>query len=370
MIKYKLGQKNEIRIIGRTLRRDDLALFWTGSGMEFCFDGTQVWIDIESDYTSHEDWIRVEVNGCTVERMMIPKGHNKICLLRGLENGTCRKIRIYKEVQPMIQDESRKLIVHSIELDGRLYKMAQPDFRMEVIGDSLTAGEGLNGPVGMVNSASNVFGTEGHYAIEAAKELNAEISIMAQSGWGVYCSWDNNTQHTMPYVYEKVCGPLHGAMNESLGTQRLWDFTEWQPDIIVVNLGSNDGFAFDYPQWVNPETQEVIHQYKNADGSYAKECTDKISEAVHRFLINLRHNNPNAYLLWAYGMIDHSMRPYIEEGILQYKKCEKDEKASFLALPYLQKGWLGSNNHPGIISHRAAKECLVDKIREIRGINA
>ena len=73
MIKYKLGQKNEIRIIGRTLRRDDLALFWTGSGMEFCFDGKQVWIDIESDYTSHEDWIRVEVNGCTVERMMIPK---------------------------------------------------------------------------------------------------------------------------------------------------------------------------------------------------------------------------------------------------------------------------------------------------------
>mgnify|MGYP004634210339 CR=1 FL=1 len=54
----------------------------------------------------------------------------------------------------------------------------------------------------------------------------------------------------------------------------------------------------------------------------------------------------------------------------QKNKCEKDEKASFLALPYLQKGWLGSNNHPGIISHRAAKECLVDKIREIRGINA
>ena len=53
----------EIHILGRTKMQNPLPLFWTGSGLELRTDSTQLWFELESDYTDREEWIRIEVDG-------------------------------------------------------------------------------------------------------------------------------------------------------------------------------------------------------------------------------------------------------------------------------------------------------------------
>ena len=57
---------------------------------------------------------------------------------------------------------------------------------------------------------------------------------------GVFCSWEGNEQQAIPLYYEQVCGLLNGERNKQLGAMEKWDFQKFQPDVIVVNLGTND----------------------------------------------------------------------------------------------------------------------------------
>ena len=62
----------EIHILGRTKMQNPLPLFWTGSGLELRTDSMQLWFELESDYTDREEWIRIEVDGFCLQRMMVP----------------------------------------------------------------------------------------------------------------------------------------------------------------------------------------------------------------------------------------------------------------------------------------------------------
>ncbi len=88
------------------------------------------------------------------------------------------------------------------------------------------------------------------YAYLTAKELDAEYRVFSQSGWGVCNTWDNNPNGALPKYYRQICGLMKSDMNEELGGNENFDFSSWQPDVIVVNLGTNDASAFDQPECV------------------------------------------------------------------------------------------------------------------------
>lgn len=360
-----LPARPEIHILGRTKIRNPLPLFWTGSGLELRTDSTQLWFELESDYAEREEWIRIEVDGFCLQRMMVPKGRSRICAYRGFPGKTVRTVRLLKEVQPMQEDERKCLLVHSLEGDGSLYKVPEKKYRMEFVGDSLSAGEGLSGARTLVQGGSAVFGLEGHYAVAAADYFKADFRILAESGWGVHCSCHNDYIRTMPGYYEQICGVVRGEHNRELGAFDRNDFAAWQPDIIVVNLGSNDGFAVKEPAWVDPEDGTVHRQLANPYGGLEEQSALRLEASVTAFLKKLRRLNPDAFLLWAYGMCDHSMAPYLERGVQNYREESGDDRAQFLLLPAVVPMWIGSSNHPGIQEHQLAAQVLINKIEEI-----
>lgn len=65
--------------MGRTKHTVPLPLFWTASGLEIRTDSSELWFDVESDYEFCEEWIRIEVDGFCMQRMMVPKGRTKLC---------------------------------------------------------------------------------------------------------------------------------------------------------------------------------------------------------------------------------------------------------------------------------------------------
>lgn len=356
-----------ILILGRTVLRSPLPLFWTASGLEFQTDSSEVWFDLESDYGEREEWIRIEVQGCCMQRMMVPRGRSRICAFRRWPMDTVRTIRLLKEVQPMREDEGRYLLVHGIECDGEISVMEPKRCRLEFVGDSLSSGEGLGGFPGLLGAGSAMFGIEGHYALKTAAYFDADFRILSQSGWGVYSSCYNDLIRVMPKYYEQICGVLAGEKNGKLGAYEKNDFDAWKPDVVVINLGSNDGFALDREGWVNPEDGREYRQVTNEYGGVEERSAVRFEEAVADFLKTLRVLNPDAYLLWAYGMCDHMMRPYLERAIKLYRERTGDSRADFQVLPATTSLWVGSSNHPGAITHCLAAEVLIDRINAISG---
>ncbi|MCM1184278.1 MAG: GDSL family lipase [Roseburia sp.] len=294
----------------------------------------------------------------------MPKGRNTICVFRGFSTEQVRTIRILKESQPWQEDENRFFLLHSVLCDGAVCEAVRKRRKLEFVGDSLSSGEGLSGPVELVSSCSGVFGLEGHYALRTAKALQADLRILSQSGWGVCCGWNNSPAYAMPLYYGQVCGISRGARNRELGALDDNDFDAWQPDAVVVNPGSNDGFALDSAAWVDPRDGKEWRLRADADGRPDRASAERFERAAVSFLKCLRQNNPNAWLIWAYGMIDHRMQPYLEESMRQYIEESGDEKAEFLSLPAGRAEWTGSNNHPGKRTHEAASELLIKELNK------
>ena len=198
-----------------------------------------------------------------------------------------------------------------------------------------------------------------------AQAMNAEYRIISQSGWGVLTGWDNNPHSNIPEYYEKICGVLAGERNKVLGAFEENGFTAWQPDVVVVNLGSNDGNSFNAPEWKDEVTGETFKQKSNADGTFNEEDLESFEKAVMNFLIKLRKYNKNAYIIWAYGMVGTTMMPAINCAVDMYIKKTGDKKVSAIQLIDTTEETAGARSHPGILVHEKSAKILTEYIKEI-----
>lgn len=355
----------ELRILGRVAKKHPTALFWTGSGFECNYDGTELWCEFESDYSCYEQWIAVFVNGALMSRQMLNKGRQKVCLYRNMGSRKVNHIKLVKEVQAMPGDPETYLTLHGLWGDGAFFPLPEPDCRIEFIGDSITSGEGSYGSTEEQDWIAMWFSTTRTFPYYVAERLRAEYRVFSQSGYGVYCAYDNNLDHAMPLYYEQVCGVLEGERNEALGAKEKHDFSSWQPDYIVVNLGTNDGGAFHNPEWRDDATGRVNKMYCDEDGFPAAECLEKVQQAVTGFLSLIRKNNPKARILWAYGMMGTVAEPAILTGIERFCAESGDTKVHYIRLEEVTGDRIGGRSHPGEGGHKAAAESISRKIEEL-----
>ena len=250
-----LTQLPQVRALGRHTGRDPLTLFWTASGMELEFTGSELWVDLFADYEAVEPWVSVELNGAWVARFAVNPGKSRICLFRGMTPGKAKHLRLLKDVQAMHDDPAHLLQITGLEYaGGEFLPLPEPQYRLEFVGDSITSGEGAIGAKPEEDWVGAFFSAENHYGRLTADALGAEYRCISQSGWGIVTGWDNDVRHVMPPYYTQVCGVAMGQRNAALGAQQENDFAAWKPDAVIVNLGTNDTGAFDNPPWQDPAT--------------------------------------------------------------------------------------------------------------------
>ena len=121
-----------VRVCGRTLLREPLPLFWTGAGVEFITDATALAFDFETDFTTREQWIRIEVDGVSLLRTPLPQGKSRFWVWREMMSASRHHVRLYKEVQPMPRDPRSALLLCGICCDGALYPAPQPACKIEL----------------------------------------------------------------------------------------------------------------------------------------------------------------------------------------------------------------------------------------------
>ena len=330
---YTLDECWNYSVFGRTtVNRSPLTLFWGGSGIELNVKAKELWVSFETDYHDYEQWISIYINQAFISRQMLVKGKQDICIFRHMNPEVTKEVRILKEVQAMPSDCAHCLQIHSLATDGDFLPLPEKSMKIEILGDSITSCEGTIGALSEEDWISMIFSASSGYPWIIANKLNADIRVISQSGWGVLSSWDNNPHCNIPSIYDKICGVAYGDKNQALGAQQPNDFTSWQPDFIIVNLGTNDGGAFTQPAYLDPNTNEVFQQISLSEDNFEPTCIKRFETAIEDFLYQLRSYNPNSYILWCYGMLGITMKPYILHAIQSYQLKTNDCKVEFLEL--------------------------------------
>ncbi|MCR4850681.1 MAG: SGNH/GDSL hydrolase family protein [Lachnospiraceae bacterium] len=366
---YGIAEIPKMHIFGRLCRQNDpLPLLFNGSGIEVVVTGSDLWIDLETDNDFHEPWVAYELNGALMGRQMLLAGEHSLCLFRNMEPSTPKRVRFYRELQAMSEDEKCKVLVKGLRLDGEFQDVPKYERRIEFIGDSITSGEGTYGDIADVDWLAMYMSASVNYATMIARELNADYHIISQGGWGAYCGWDNDVRHNIPSVYEKVCGLATGPANEAMGTQEKYDFTTWPSDAVIINLGTNDASAFNMPPILNPDDGLMYGQRRNEDGTHNREDILKFENAVSSFLKMVRKNNPKAVIVWCYGMLGTDLLLPITEAMNSYRNDSGDNNVFFFQLPNTNSETFGAHMHPGAKAHVAAAKELTGFLKEKLGI--
>ena len=240
-----------------------------------------------------------------------------------MDESIIKNIRIVKDVQAMSGDPACFMQIHAVKVDGEFSPVEEKPYKFEFIGDSITSGEGAIGAKAEEDWVPMWLSALNNYSTMTAEAMNAEYRIISQSGFGLLTGWDNNPHANIPEYYEKVCGLLTGTKNEDLGAFKENDFTSWQPDVVIVNLGSNDSVAFNLPEWKDEVTGEISKLKLNSDGTFNEEDLESFEKAAVHFLVKLRKYNKSAHIIWAYGMVGMPMMPSIYCAVDAYTKKRK-----------------------------------------------
>lgn len=362
---YPLTEVEYYKIYGRTDESQyPLPLFFNGSGIEINVTGSELWIDIDVNYDAFEPWIFTKLNDSFMSRQMLTKGSYSICLFRGMSPDTVKNFKFFRELQAMSDDDACQLLIRGFRTDGFFLPVSDKKYKLEFIGDSITSGEGTYGATDDNDWLPMYMSFSHNYAMMISDAMDAEFRLVSQGGWGVLCGWDNDPRHNIPSRYEKICGLIGGDANEKLGASKPYRFQNWKPDAIIVNLGTNDANAFSQPAFTVPETGETFWQRSEPDGSPNPEDIERFKQAVIDFLCMIRRNNPDAHIVWAYGMYNYDMIFPITDAMNRYRKMSGDTNVAFLQLPDTTPETIGSRCHPGIKSHERAAKMLVEYLKK------
>lgn len=349
----------QVRVLGRHLARQPQTLFWTGSGIELQFTGSELWVEWNAGYDIMEPWVSVELDGAWVARFAVNPGRSRSCIFRGMAPGRPKHVRILKDAQAMYDDPAHFLQIEGLAFaEGEFVPLDPPRHRIEFVGDSITSGEGAIGTQGELDWTGVLFSARNNYARLTADALGAEYRVVSQSGWGIAAGFDNDPRHALPGYYTRVCGVAQGDHNRELGAQEPYDFAAWQPDAVVIHLGTNDDHAFSNPPWVDPVTGQASQLHSLPDGTFDPQDAARVEQAVVDFLALVRRHNPHAVLVWCYGMMGCRLLPVIRAGLDRYRRETGDGRVQMLVLPALTPETTGALNHPGLAAHQAAARVL------------
>jgi lysophospholipase L1-like esterase len=171
---------------------------------------------------------------------------------------------------------------------------------MEYFGDSITCGYADEDTEGKDRGTSPYENGYISYAAITARHFDADFHNTSRSGIGILVSWD---ALIMPELYYRL---------DATDAESHWDFTKYQPDIIVINLFQNDSWIVKIPDNA---------QFKEKFGT--KPPTDEqIIKAYKEFVKTIRSKYPKARIICALGSMDATKQGapwtgYIDKAVQQ-----------------------------------------------------
>ena len=309
----KISAENaDIRRLGRTLMRN--GTLWLGyslTGAEFDFDGTSLSAELTTDWVNDEAWkenfqpyMAVLVNGKLSKRFAVSEGTAEYELYRS-EKAEKVRIRLVK----LSENAFSKVGVLSFNANGKL-TATKPcsERRIEFVGDSITCGFGIEGKSVCDNFRTSTENPLINYASLTANGLGAEYQLTSWTAIGVYSNsvkdesvTEPDNAWTMPVIYDYTDKAVDGMLGNE---PEKWDFSRFAPQLIVVNLGTNDK---DFTRGIPERTAAFENCYRE-------------------FIAHIREKNPQAHIICALGAMGRELLPQVENAV----KVLADERITSL----------------------------------------
>ena len=223
------------RWVGRVdYSNPDAARFaWQGAGVIATVSGTTIAVKLRTEGTSTV-YFQPVIDGTPGTRFNVDSGADQAVTLATNLGDSDHVVELYRETEGMY-GLSTFLGFTSGNVQGA---PAASGRLIEVVGDSISTGYGNLGsephPNWVANPACHWTAENSSwyasYAAVAGHALNAEVSTIARSGWGMYRDRDGNTSGVLSSVYANALGT---------GNTTPWAF-EPKASVVVVNLGTND----------------------------------------------------------------------------------------------------------------------------------
>jgi len=341
---------HEVKKLGRThAHNETLWLALSGSGVEFSFTGKKAEITFRGDSTAQgtNNWARVGiwVNGTRVVDAQIDQARKTYTAFES-EAGETVVVRVVKLSEAAMSTVGVERI--AVDAEGGIHPTSAKKHKIEIIGDSITCGYGIDDEHAEHSFSTATEDVTKAYSYQTVQALDADYSIVSYSGYGIISGYtDNDTKlltHLIPDYYEKWA-KSEGRPDGTLDPLSVaWDFTQFVPDLIVVNLGTNDD---SYTQH-NPDRQtEFSAQYTE-------------------FLKTVRRRNPHAVILCALGIMGDRLYPFVEQAVSRYIEATGDLKATTLKFDVQRaEDGYAADYHPSRKTHRQAAEQLVRHIQKL-----
>jgi lysophospholipase L1-like esterase len=206
--------------------------------------------------------------------------------------------------------------------------------RLELVGDSITCGYGDEGAGPRCRFSAD---TENEYlawGAVAARQTGAEHRAIAWSGKGLYRNNDGTTDELMPVLYQRTI-PTEATSQ--------WNFSSWTPEVVVVNLGTNDFVPGDPGQ--------------------------PFVDAYVAFAASLRARYPQAWIFCALGPMENGAAARTAvQAVVAARTQAGDARVRFLELA-TQTGELGygCDYHPSVATQQQMADALVAQLRAVAG---
>lgn len=221
----------DILVMGRTVVTSEHTRLFNFPGVTAMLNFTGTSLAMATSPGS--GYFMVEIDSLAPAKVLYAPEDSVLTLAEGLPEGNHTARITYAIEGYEMNPEIRGFILDS---DGKLLpKPEASDVKLEFIGNSITCGYGTEADSAQVHFS---YDTENHclsFAHLTARNLNAESNVVARSGIGIYRNYDGpkegSPEGTMPQEYDKAL---------LYATDYPWDFTANTPDIICINLGTND----------------------------------------------------------------------------------------------------------------------------------
>lgn len=248
----------------------------------------------------------------------LPEGRHLVRLMYVIEG-----YEFFPEFWGFVLDEGRQLVKAPL----------LPSRKIEFIGNSITCGYGNEG---LKKEEGFDYATENHYysyASITARNLQAQHWVVARSGIGAYRNYDGpktgNPDSNMPVQYEYTGYAWKPELRkEATFLQEKWDFSRYQPDVVCINLGTNDLSTPNY------------------DLALLKQGYQKLLKMV-------RQHNPKAKIVFLTGSMLYNQELQIAKQLLdevttEAHKAGDKEVYRFDMAPINGNKYYGNDWHPNI----------------------
>jgi len=307
------------RFIGRFDHTDPTSVLfeYPGSTIEARFRGPSIAVRLREPPGTRNHFTAV-LDG--KEQRVVPHGGEGRYVLGEKLEGSEHTVRVVRNTEAFI-GESR-FLGFDLGAGGAYLPVPSKSRRLLFVGDSITSGYGNEGPgprCGYDPAQQNAYLAWGSLT---GRALDADVTLVAFSGGGIYRNNDGDLEDTMPARFLRTAPTRKTS---------VWAFDEPAPDAVVVDLATND-FALGAPPH------------------------DAFVGAYTRFLGDLRSRWPKAVLVVAvgpmlYGPPLDSARAWAKEAV-KAREAQGDQ-VHFLELA-MQDGsdGYGCQYHPSAAHHR------------------